>query len=267
MNFLMYPFMIKAFIGSVLVGVSLSLLGIIVVMRKMSFFGSGLPHIAFAGIGLSLLLSIDPFLPTWGIVVITALILGYFNRKGYNEDMMMGIMFSVSMAVGIFLSSFSQNYSGPIIGYLFGDVLSITNTDLVYSSLFAILTIIFMALKKEELIYMSYDEEFSKVAGIKTDRLYYIFLVLLSSTIVLAVKAVGIILVSSFIILPVAIALIVVHNYKSLFIIAPIISTLSIIAGLMISFYYNLPGGSTIIILLGATFFILSLLKLERKNG
>jgi len=263
MDFLTYPFMLRALIGGLLVGTSLALIGVVVVMRKMSFFGSGLSHIAFAGIGLSLLLGINPFLPTWGIVVTATLVLGYFNRKGYNEDMMMGIMFAVSMALGMFLSSFSRNYSGPIMDYLFGDVLSITNTDIFYSSICTISVAIFMATKKEELIYMSYDEDFSKIAGINIDAVYYTFLFLMATTIVLAVKAVGIILVSAFIIIPVAISLIFVHNYKLLFIVAPIVSTVSIFFGLWLSFVYNLPSGPTIIIILGAVFFTLSILKIK----
>ncbi len=270
MSFLAYPFMLKALIGSMLVGSSLALIGVIVVMRNMSFFGSGLSHIAFAGVGLSLLLSINPFLPTWAMVVSAALVLGYFNRKGYNEDMMMGILFSVSMALGIFLSSFSKNYSGPIMGYLFGDVLSITNSDIIYSIICTALIVLFVMTKKEDLTYISYDEEFAKIAGIKVDLLYYIFLVLLSTTIVLSVKAVGIILVSAFIIIPVAIALIFVNNYKLLFIVAPLVSCISIFFGLSISFTYNLPSGSTIIILLGIAFFAFSIFKINkkgRKNG
>jgi zinc transport system permease protein len=144
MSFLFYPFMLNSLIGSIIVGISLALIGVVVVLRNMSFFGSGLSHIAFAGVGLSLLLGINPFLPTWAIVVTVSLILGYFNRKGYNEDMMMGIMFSMSMALGIFLSSFSKNYSGPIMGYLFGDVLSITKNDIIYSSILMALTILFI---------------------------------------------------------------------------------------------------------------------------
>ena len=268
MSFLFYPFMLNSLIGSIIVGISLALIGVIVVLRNMSFFGSGLSHIAFAGVGLSLLLGINPFLPTWLIVVTVSLILGYFNRKGYNEDMMMGIMFSMSMALGIFLSSFSKNYSGPIMGYLFGDVLSITKSDIIYSSILMALTILFTITKKEEVVYMSYDEEFSKIAGVKVNLIYYIFLILLSSTIVLAVKSVGIILVSAFIIIPVSIALIFVHNYKLLFIISPIISCIFIFLGLSISFTYDLVSGSTIIILLGSAFFVLSIFKIlkGRRN-
>ena len=234
----------------ILVSIITALVGNIVVLRKMSFFGSGIGHIAFAGVGLALILGLyNPFPIVLIICSLSSIVIGYLNKKGLSEDVGIGVLFSFSMALGIILLYVSNEQYKNLMSYLFGDILAVDKFDLINTVILSSLVILYLIIFGKILIYYTFDEEFTKVALKKSEIHYYIFLILLSFVIVLAIKIVGVILLSGLLVIPSSFALMFSKNYKSMFFISPLIGIISTLLGEFISYYFDLPTGPSIVII------------------
>ncbi len=260
-----YEFGQIALVGGILSAISTSLLGNLVVLRKMTFMGSGIAHLSFIGVGLGLLLGYNPSLITLAVAVTSALVLGYLSRKGIHEDIGVGVLFSTSMALGIILINLSKEDSSRVMAYLFGDILAMSWGDVEVLATLAVAVLVFTILFRDHLVYATFDEDFSKILGIKIGAIYYSFLVLLASSIVLSINMLGIILVSAMIVVPSASAMLVSKTYKGMFILSPIISTISVFAGLVLSWVYDIPSGASIVLVQGLIFLFSFLVKVFGK--
>ena len=259
-EFLSLPFVQRAFIAGVLTAISGSLVGVPVVMRKMAFFGDGIAHVTFASIAIALCFDL-PILPVAiGIAVIVALALGYFVRKGVSEDTGIGVLFSSAMAFGIVAFSLMQEQRS-LMSYLFGDILAVRNQDLFFMSTITGVIVVFTFLLGDKLVYMSYDEEFVKAMGVKVDLIYYVFLVLLSVTIVSSVKILGIVLVAAMLVIPAASSLLVLKSYRFSFILSPVIACVSVFTGIVFSYIFDVPAGALIVLVQSGIFFGILILK------
>jgi len=255
LDILTTEFGILALLGGAMCSVMTSITGVVVVVRRMAFFGSGIAHLAFAGVGLALVLHL-PILP---VVVITAvasaLVLGNLSRRGVHEDVGIAIIFSSSMALGLILTQVSGVDSSRIMAYLFGDILAVGWEDVRILAALTVAVVVYMALFKDHLIYMTFDEDYAKILGIKIRVVYYSFLVLLAIVIVLSIKIVGIILVSAMLIIPPATAFQLSRTYHGALRISPVLAVLSVFLGLLISYSLDFPTGATVVIIEGAVFF------------
>ena len=260
-----YEFGRIALIGGILSALSTSLLGNLVVLRKMTFMGSGIAHLSFIGVGLGLLIGYSPSLITLIVAIASALMLGYLSRKGVHEDVGVGVLFSTSMALGIILINLSKEDSSRVMAYLFGDILAMSWKDVGTLGILAALVFVFTLIFRDHLVYATFDEDFSKILGIKIGAIYYTFLILLASSIVLSINILGIILVSAMIVVPSASAMLVSRTYKGMFILSPIISTISVFAGLILSWIYDIPSGASIVLVQGLVFFFSFLVKVFGK--
>ena len=262
MDIFLTDFGIMALIGGLLCSLMTSLPGTVVVLRRMAFFGSGIAHLSFAGVGLALVLGI-PITPTVLVIAVaSALILGHLSRKGVHEDIGVAILFSSSMALGVILVYLSGVDSSRIMAYLFGDILAISWTDISVLSLLALSVLVYMILFRDHLVYMTFDEDFSKVLGIKINPVYYSFLVILALSIVFSIKIMGIILVSAMLVIPAASAFQVSKTYQGAYKLSPILASVSVLLGLMLSYSMDLPAGASIVIVQGVLFFSLFTIRI-----
>ncbi len=259
-------FLMRAVLAGILTGFVTSLIGVPVVLRRMAFFGSGIAHVSFAGIGLALFFGFDPFLISLILAMGTAIVLGYLARRGVHEDVGMGILFSLSMAIGIIFISLRGKYTGDILAYLFGDILAVTENDLKILSGVSIMVLLFTVLFGERLVYMTLDEEFSKVMGIPIVPIYFLYLLILATVVVVSIKVLGIILVSAMLVIPVATTMVLFRNYKKMFTISPLFSIGSVFLGLTLSYYFDIPSGASIVAILGGVFFT-TLIVRGIRNG
>ena len=143
MEMFTYDFGIAALLGGIFSAISTSMLGNIVVLRKMAFLGSGIAHLTFVGIGLALITGMDPLMTSLIVGVSSAVLLGYLSRKGVHEDIGIGVLFSTSMALGIVLIPLSKTDTSRVMAYLFGDILALSWTDVTLSLLMAIAVVVF----------------------------------------------------------------------------------------------------------------------------
>lgn len=250
----------RSFLAGLLTAVATSLMGVHVVFRKMAFFGDAIAHVAFAAAAIGLTIGVSSFMSAVVLSMIVSLVLGKLSRKNVSEDVAVGVLFSLTMAVGVVLFSLTKKQRS-LMSYLFGDILTITNADMIYLSIITILVIVYNLLFKDALVQFTFDEDFTRLMRPKIESIYQLFLMLLAATVVIGVRTVGVILVSAFLIIPAATASISARDYRWVFLFAPILSSISVVAGLLLSLNINVPPGALIVLLQGAAFFTAAVLR------
>jgi len=253
------PFMQRALIVGVVLAVLLASLGIFVTLRKMSFFGDGIAHASLAGIAIAILTGFAP-LPVailWAIFI--ALVIFRLERStSLSSDTLIGILFTASMSLGIILMSFTGGYQPELISFLFGSILAIKNFDLILIVVLSAILLIWLAWSFRDLVYMSLNEESADVAGVPTERKTLFLYIALAIATVLGVKILGIILVSALLILPPATGRLISSSFRSFYWITVSIAEITVLSGLVLSYYLDFPSGATIV-LTGTLIFFLAL--------
>lgn len=254
-----YSYLVNALLGAVLSGLSLAVFAPFVTLRKISYLGEALSHIAFAGIAISILLGLNLTYGTLVFVVCIALAITWLSRRfKMQEANTITIFLSVSMALGIILISVSKSYSFDLSSYLFGNVLLITPSEVWALLILGFLNFAFVLVFYKELFYLSYNPEMSRVFRIRTRLVNNLFMILLAANIVINLKSAGIILVTAELILPAVIAFNLARSLPRAILIAIMVSLIAAIAGFALSFRLNIPTGATIV-LLEALMYIFSL--------
>ncbi|MCG8571416.1 MAG: metal ABC transporter permease [Spirochaetes bacterium] len=258
-----YQFLTIAFIGALLSAASISLLSPFVVLKKVSYMGEALAHVSFAGIGIGLFFGWPLNLVAILFVVIIAIIIGMISEQSKIEETHITTIFlSVSMAIGIIFISLKKGFTLDLASYLFGNILLISNLDLLQLMLLFVLNFFFIFFFYKELFYISYDQEISYVYKIPVKLTYYLFLIFIAVNIVVSVKIVGIILITAQFILPGLTALNLCHSVRKAILVSIVLSEIATISGFFISYHLDIPSGATIVIIL----FLLFLLSLIQKN-
>ena len=262
-----YSFMLRALIVSVLVGVMCPVLGVYVVVRGLGFMGDALAHSVLPGMVAAFMMGISPFFGAIPMALATALLSGYLIRRaGISEDTSVGILFAGLFALGVVLLTAVRGISINLEDILLGQVLGVSQADVfVTLGLAGAVLALTWGLHKE-LVFASFDPSGAAVIGLPTDKLEYLLLGLLAVVVVLALQAVGIVLVISMLITPAAAALLVVRNFARAMAVAVLIGVASAVAGLYLSFHYNLPSGP-VMALVATGFFLLALAWKQRPAG
>jgi len=263
-----YTFLQRALLVGLLISISSSFLGIFLVLRKYSMIGDGLAHVSFATVALALLLNQSPlviFMPIVSLASILILKMSEENRIG--GDAAIGLISSTAVAIGVLISSVSNGFSVDLYSYLFGSILIISEMDVYFSFILSIIIVGTVIYFYHDLFAMTYDMDYAKVSGRKTKRLNQIISLLTSITIVLGIRVVGTMLISSLIIFPTVSALRLSNSFKSTIIWAVIISSFSVITGLLISVLLDLPTGSSIVLINAFIFGLSSLISWMKKEG
>ncbi|ACN99811.1 metal ABC transporter permease [Sulfurihydrogenibium azorense] len=261
-DFLSIPFIRNAIVGGILIAVLLSVLSLFVFVKRWSFINIGISHAAFGGLAIGFFLGINPTIVGSIFAVLVGILIGYISKKGQiHEDISIGILLSFSMALGVVVMSFSNNYNSDLFAFLFGNILTISSQDILMIFIFSTFSLIFLFYNLEKLMYCCFDEELAYIGGVKTDFLYYSVITIIAIATVLSIKLVGSILSSAMIILPAAVASQLFWRYKSIIAASIVISVIVVLVGIFLSFEYNLPSGSTIVILYSLLFFIVLLVK------
>ncbi len=258
LEILQLPFMQRALVAGVLLAFLLALLGIFVVLRNMAFFSDGIAHASLAGVAAGIVLSLNPLLTAIVVSALFAAII-FFLQKKYklSGDTAIGILFTSGMALGVLLISTQPGYQPELMSFLFGNILAITNTELIIIGVFTVLIALLVFVYLKTLILVSLDEETAKISGTKVDVFQLLSNVILAVAVVLGIKVFGIILVSALLIIPVATAKLFSSSFKKLVIISVVLSEIIVISGIFASYYYDLPTGPTIV-LTGTVLFVIA---------
>jgi zinc transport system permease protein len=189
--------------------------------------------------------------------------MGYVQRKTrQRQDTLIGVMWAIGMAIGIIFADLTPGYKADLMSYLFGSILAVTNTDLLLMLAVDILVISLVALFYKELQATAFDETFARVRNLPVDLLYVILVAMIGLSVVMLMRVVGLIMIIALLTVPAAIGAMFLKNMKHIMWLATGLSLIFTIGGLLISYYFNLSSGATIILVSGA--FYLGALALHR---
>ncbi|MBP1925085.1 zinc transport system permease protein [Sedimentibacter acidaminivorans] len=245
-----YKFLQNALAASILASIVCGIIGVIIVEKKLVMMSGGIAHTAYGGVGLGYLMGFEPMIGAFIFSACAAMGIGFIKRKGgAQSDVIIGLFWSLGMALGIVFIAFMPGYPPDLNSYLFGNILSVTKSD-IYLMLILTFIVVFVviALYNNWKAYL-FDEEFAFIIGINTAFLEYLLLVLIAMTVVVLIRVAGIIMVIALLTAPAATAGIVSSKLKNRMVYAIIFGIIFCVAGLWISYVLNIASGAIIVIL------------------
>lgn len=248
-----YGFMQRALLAGCLIGVLCAVLGVFLVLRRLSLIGDGLAHITFGSVALALFAGLQGaamLLVSLPVVVLASLgILKLAHKARLGGDAAIGIVSSLGIALGVMLAVLGRGYGVDLFSYLFGSILAISRTELLVAAALFVTVLTLLWLYYHDLVALSFNEDLASVGGIKSRFLNGLLAVLTALTVVLAMKLVGVMLISALLILPASTALQVARGFRMTVLLAVVTALASVVGGIVLSFVFNLPSGATIILL------------------
>lgn len=261
-EFISYPFMQNALVAILLITPAFAILGTMIVNNKMAFFSDALGHSALTGIAIGMVLGITNI--NIGMIIfaiVFALLLNYVkNKTTYGADTIISVFSSIAIALGLAMLAQSGNFN-KYSSYLVGDILSISNSEILYAFIATIAVITFWYFTFNKLNVISINSTLAKSKGINVKKIDNIFVVLIAIMVMISIRWVGILLINSLLILPAASSRNIAKNMRTYHLFAIIISMFSGIAGLIISYYFNIGAGPMIILISGTIYFVTLLAK------
>jgi len=257
---LQYVFIQRALLVGCCMALGCSSLGVFLVLRRFSLIGDGLAHVSFATVALALLLRVQPLIISIPLVAAASLfILRLSEKNAAYGDSAIGLVSSFGIALGVILASTAGGFNVDLFSYLFGNILSVSTFEVWMTAAISFLVVGVIWLFYHDLFAITSDEEYARVSGIKVSRVNTIFILLTSCIVVLGIKIVGTMLVSSLIIVPALAALQLVRSFKATIILSGFFSIVSVGLGVFASYIFNLPSGAAIV-MVNFLFFIAALL-------
>ncbi|BAY26409.1 ABC-3 protein [Calothrix sp. NIES-2100] len=248
-SLLQLPFMQRAIAGAVLMGILGGLLGCFVTLRQLSFFSHAVGHAALVGVALGVLLQLNP---TWMLLPFTlvfgVIVLYLIDKTDLASDSVLSIVLSGALAIGVILTSLIKGYRGNLMGVLFGDILAIDNTDLILTLLVLVGSGLFLLSTLRQQILLTLNADVAQVQGIPVQLYRYGFVILLSLAVAVAIKAVGVLLVNAFLVIPASTAKLISHHFTRFLVLSVIIGSSSSFVGMMVSGMFNLASGPSIVL-------------------
>ncbi len=245
-----YQFLQNALFAGILASIVCGIIGVIVVEKKLVMMSGGIAHTAYGGVGLGYLLGFEPMIGAFLFSISAAIGIGYVKRKsGVQSDVIIGLFWSLGMALGILFIALMPGYPPDINSYLFGNILSVTKMDLYLMIVLTFLVVVLVIAFFNDWKAFLFDEEFASIIGIKTTFLDYLLLILVSLTVVVLIRVAGIIMILALFTAPAAIAGLYSEKLKKRMIYAIILGVFFCITGLWISYTLNIASGASIVIL------------------
>lgn len=263
-----YGYLSHALAACILSGVTCGIIGAYVVCRRMVFLAGGITHSSFGGLGIAFYLGANPILGALVFAILSAFGIEWTSDRGrIREDSAIGIIWSVGMAVGALFMSLRPGYtSGDLSAYLFGSIITVTGKDVMALGVltFVILAGAFLWLRP--VMFTAFDRDFARSRGIRTRVISYLMAALIAITIVLSIRIMGIVLLISQLTLPVVIANTFLKSYRPIVLAAPLIAIAGNVAGLILSYHFEVPPGAAIIFTLTLALILVKLLSLRSKK-
>ncbi|ARP70128.1 metal ABC transporter permease [Streptomyces pluripotens] len=262
MEFLNYAFMQRALLAAVLVGITAPAVGIYLVQRRQALMGDGIGHVAMTGVGLGFLLSTSPVWMATAVSVLGAVLMELIRWYGRTRgDIALAMLFYGGMAGGVMLINLAPGGSNAnLTSYLFGSLSTVSQSDVTAICVLAAFVLLVTLGLRRQLFAVSQDEEFARVTGLPVRALNLLTAVTAAVTVTVAMRVVGLLLVSALMVVPVAAAQQLTRSFTATFVTAVAIGVTVAISGTITSFYQDVPPGATIVLLTIAAFVALTAL-------
>src|ERR687885_1313945 len=258
---LQFGFMQRALVTGIAVAVTCCTVGLFLVLRRHSLYGDALSHMAFGGIAVGLFTNIYPIWTAFAVSILASLGITKLRQSTkIPNDSAVAVLLSAGLAVGVVLIGLSGGFSLDLYSFLFGSILLINYNDQLLIVILSFIILATMYKMHRKLIYIAFDEEQARVSGIDVTKLNYLFIVLASVTVITSVRLVGVLLISSLIVIPNITAMMFGRGFKKTLLISIFIAVLSVVVGIVISYVLNLaPGGTIVIISVGVFLAVISM--------
>ncbi|MCC5476121.1 metal ABC transporter permease [Streptomyces barringtoniae] len=262
MDLLNYAFMQRALLAAVLVGITAPAVGIYLVQRRQALMGDGIGHVAMTGVGLGFLLSTSPVWMATAVSVLGAVLMELIRWYGRTRgDIALAMLFYGGMAGGVMLINLAPTGSNAnLTTYLFGSLSTVSQSDVLSICLLAAFVVLVTLGLRRQLFAVSQDEEFARVTGLPVRALNLLTAVTAAVTVTVAMRVVGLLLVSALMVVPVAAAQQLSRSFSATFVIAVAIGVAVTVSGTITSYYQDVPPGATIVLLTIAAFVALTVL-------
>jgi zinc transport system permease protein len=262
MEIIHYSFFIIAAIAIALISVVAGIVGTYVVARRMLFITGGITHSSFGGLGLGMYLGISPVFTALMFALASAFGIELLSRGGrVREDSAIAVFWTLGMALGIMFVYITPGYNVGLTGFLFGDILTVTKSDLIIYAIYMLSLSFLSIIFRREILYTAFDRDFAIMRGVKVRLIEYCAMVLISLTVILTVRLIGIMLLLSFMALPQMTVEIFNRGYNKILIYSVAISVIGGLIGLILSVYMNLPTGATIVVILALIYIFARVVK------
>ncbi len=257
-----YGFIIRGFEAGLIVAIIAPFIGMFLVLKRFSLIADTFSHISLAGVAIGLLLGINPMITA----IVASLVSSFFierlriSKKIFGESAL-ALFLSGSLALAVIIISLAHGFSIDLFNYLFGSIVTVKQSDVYVIGTLGAFVIALLLLFYKELVFITFDEEAAQVTGLPTKLLNIMLIMLAALTVALAIPIVGVLLISALVVVPVISALQFKTSFRNSIVIAEIISIFSVFAGILISFYFNLSTGGTIVMLTILVFILVYVYK------
>jgi ABC-type Mn2+/Zn2+ transport system permease subunit len=262
-----YDFFTRGIVVAIMVGGACGLLGVYIVLRGMSYIGHGMSHAVFGGAVVSYIISINIYIGAvlWGFL--SAFIINEISRRSkIKADAAIGVVTTAGFAVGVLLISTTRSFTRNFEAILFGNILGITDQDLMMVVIASVITALFVMFFHKRLLFTLFDKETAKAYGVKTEHVETIFSLILATVVIASMSAIGVTLLAAAIVAPAISARMLTNNFQRMVILSTVIGSITSFAGMYASFYLNSASGATIVLFSAAAFGISALYAFLRRK-
>jgi len=265
MDILRYTFFQNALGASLLISIACGIVGTYIVSRRIVFISGGITHATFGGLGMGFYFGINPLLSALLFSLLAAFGVEYLSHSGnfrrIREDSAIAVVWSLGMAIGVVFIFLTPGYAPNLSAYLFGNILTVTKSDLLWMAILSVSLIFLYVLGKKNIVYTAFDRDFAITQRLPVRLIEYLMMFFIATTIVLSIRLAGIMLLMSMLTIPQMTVNLFTSNYYKITIISCIVGLFGCIAGLMLSYFFNIPSGAFIILIQILLFLIAKIIR------
>ncbi len=265
---LSYPFLVRALLGGLMVSLCASLLGVSLVLKRYSMIGDGLSHVSFGSLSVALAVGWSPLTVSIPVVVLAAFFLLRITENGrMRSDAAIAMISASALAIGIIVTSLTTGMTTDVSSYMFGSILAMSRDDVRLAAVLSVIVLGLFLFCYNKVFAVTFDESFAKATGVNVSVYNILIAVLTAVTIVLGMRMMGAMLISSLIIFPSITAMRIFKSFGGVVVASGILSVVCFFIGMMFSYVYSTPAGASVVVVNLAFFLLFSLFQVISQHG
>lgn len=267
LEMLSYPFMVRALIGGILISLCASLLGVSLVLKRYSMIGDGLSHVSFGALSIALAIGWSPLKLSIPVVVLAAFFLLRITENGkVKSDAAIAMISASALAVGIVVTSLTTGMTTDVSSYMFGSILAMSREDMYLSVVLSLVVLGMFVICYNKVFAVTFDESFAKATGVRVSAYNLLIAVLTAITIVLGMRMMGAMLISSLVIFPALTSMRVFKSFLGVVVSSGVVSVVCFFIGLILSYVYSIPAGASVVVVNLAMFGVFSVIQMVKQS-
>ncbi|HSK69691.1 MAG TPA: metal ABC transporter permease [Candidatus Limnocylindria bacterium] len=265
---LSFAFMARALLVGLIVAVCAALLGVSLVLKRYSMIGDGLSHVSFGAVAIGTALGFAPLAFTIPVVIVAALMLLRLSENSrIKGDAAIGMISAAALALGVVVLSLARGINADVSSYLFGSVLVLTASDVTLSAALGVAVLVLYVMLYRRIFAVTFDETFARATGVRADLLNMLIAAMTAVTIVLGIRLMGAMLISSLIIFPALTAMRVCRSFRAVAVTAALVSAAGFLIGMTVSYVASTPAGASVVLADACIFLLFALIRQVRVSG